>query len=257
MKLDLGFSNACRSLATWGGLAASLLLTTQNARAEKFSNAFIEFEKPANWTCLLEGAEFVCQSNDATKKKEAIIVFAAKLKGDQDSLKQYLDYLDAAKTYPSASGRNVKSEKKYARKTNLREHPWIDALHFESEIPGYYTRYVATLYKEEIGVLVTYSVAKDKYQEYTRLFEPMVNSLTVFRKGNTGINEQTGNGLPQVNIPRAMDGGLFPTGQTVAGGAPEKAPSEGSGSGGGGAGPLLLLVLLGGAVFVFLKKKKG
>lgn len=257
MKLDLGFTNARRSLAALGALAASLLLTSPNARAEKFSNAFIEFEKPANWTCLLEGAEFVCQSNDATKKKEAIIVFAAKLKGDQDSLKQYLDYLDASKTYTSASNRNVKSEKKYARKYNIGEHPWIDALHFESEIPGYYTRYLATLYKEEIGVLVTYSVAKDKYQEYNRLFEPMVNSLKVFRLNNTGINEQATNGLPQVNIPRAMDGGLFPKGQTVAGGAPEKAPSENSGGGGGGAGPLLLLVLVGAAAFIFLKKKKG
>ena len=238
-------------------LSALTLLVTSAARAEKFSNAFIEFEKPSNWNCILEGAEFVCQSNDASKKKEAIIVFAAKLKGDQDSLKQYLDYLDAAKTYTSTSGRNVQSQKKYARKTNLREHPWIDALHFESEIPAYYTRYLATLYKEEIGVLVTYSVVKDKYEEYTRLFEPMVNSLKVFRIANQGINDQSGpGGLPRVNIQGALDGSLFPKGQTtVAGGAPEKPKDENEGA--GGAGPLLLLLLVGGGVFIFLKKKKG
>jgi len=257
MNHTIVFSGTLRKVAALLALAASATLTSQSARADKFTNAFIEFEKPANWNCILEGAEFVCQSNDPAKKKEAIIVFAAKLKGVQDSAKQYLDYLGAAKQYTSGTGRNLTSVVKYAKTTNLREHPWVDSLHFESEIPGYYTRYLATIYKEEIGVLVTYSVSKDKYPEYTRLLEPMVNSLTVFRKGNDGLNSQAGpGGLPQVNIPRAMDGGLFPKNPVTGGGAPEKSKSDGS-EGAAGGGALLLLLLAGAGVFLFLKKKKG
>jgi hypothetical protein len=244
-------------LTAWAALAI-VFGASNSARAEKFSNEFIEFEKPANWTCLLEGAEFVCQSNDAAKKKEAIIVFAAKLKGDQDSLKQYLDYLSNKKVYTSATGKAVESDKKAARNTIIREQPWVDALHYESEIPGYFTRYLATIYKDEIGVLVTYSVVKDKYNDYIKLFEPMVSTLKVFRtaKAFEGLNSVSSNGLPNVNIGgRLGNEALFGQAQSVQGGGKEK--TEGAGEGGGGAAPLLLLLLLGAGAIFFLKKKKG
>ena len=62
----------------------------QNANATKFGNQFVEFELPTGWVCLLEGAEWVCQNQaDAAKKKEAIIVLAAKIQGDQDTIDQY------------------------------------------------------------------------------------------------------------------------------------------------------------------------
>jgi LPXTG-motif cell wall-anchored protein len=235
-------------------LAAQLISPT--AQAEKFTNQFIEFEKPANWNCVLEGAEFVCQSNDPTKKKEAIIVFAAKLKGDQDNLKQYLDYLNTPKSYQSATGKAVVSEKKIAKNTNIKEHPWVDALHFESEIPGFYTRYFATVY-EDIGVLVTYSVAKNQYQDYTKLFEPMVNTLRVFRKkGPINVVGGPANGLPQVNIGQHMGGAdpLFPD-QPAA--PAEKTASKGTGQeDDGDMLPLLMLIALGAGAFIYIKKKR-
>src|SRR4051794_4712207 len=87
--------------------------------AAKFANQFTEFELPPQWQCSLEGAEWVCQSTDESKKRDAIIVLAAKLKGDQDSLDQYLTYLKAAKTFTSVQGKPVKSEPKYAKTDNI------------------------------------------------------------------------------------------------------------------------------------------
>ena len=83
--------------------------------ASKFANQFIEFELPPQWQCNLEGAEWVCQSTDEKKKKEAIIVLAAKIAGPQDSMDQYLTYLKAAKSYTSIQGKPVKSEQKYTQ----------------------------------------------------------------------------------------------------------------------------------------------
>lgn len=161
-------------------------LISTSSYAAKFSNQFSEFELPPNWRCSLEGAEWVCQSGDDARKKEAIIVLAAKLKGDQDSLDQYLEYLRKPKAFTSVSGKPLTSEPKYAKNNIINGQTWVDSLHTESEIPNFYTRYLATV-KEDIGVLITYSVFKPKYQDYLKDFDNLVNTLKVFRKAG-GIN---------------------------------------------------------------------
>src|SRR6478752_7464240 len=93
---------------------SSAALTPSFAHAAKFANQFAEFELPPQWQCNLEGAEWVCQNTNEGKKRDAIIVLAAKLKGDQDSLDQYLTYHKSNKTYTSVQGKPVKSEMKYA-----------------------------------------------------------------------------------------------------------------------------------------------
>lgn len=190
---------------------ALLALSAAGARAEKFANQFVEFEVPPQWQCSLEGAEWVCQNTQEAKKKEAIIVLAAKIKGDQDSLDQYLSYLKSPKTYTAVNGKAVKSEPKYAKAININGHPWIDALHLESEIPGFYTRYLATI-KQDIGALVTYSINKDKYQEYLKDFETLVNTLKVFRKaGGINAGPASGNIFDQAQIPKSLsESAVFP-----------------------------------------------
>ena len=197
--------------------ALTALIAPQSASAAKFANQFVEFELPVRWQCNLEGAEWVCQSQDETKKRDAIIVLAAKLKGDQDSIDQYLNYLKTPKVYQSIQGKAVKSEAKYAKQVQLNDHPWVDALHLESELPGFYTRYVATI-KQDIGVLVTFSINKDKYNLYQADCENMVNTLKVFRKAG-GINvAPTGTSLfANTQIPSKIeDSSVFPTQPTIS-----------------------------------------
>lgn len=188
-----------------------------DSHAAKFANQFIEFEVPSDWTCLLEGTEWVCQNQtDATKKKDGIIIFAAKIQGDQDTLDQYLGYLKNPKAYTTPQGKTVTSEVRYAQNKTIQDQPWVDALHLESEIPGFLTRYLATV-KDGIGILVTYSVNKNKYQEYASMFDTMVKSLKVFRREG-GINASSGqsdlfkgtkvpSGLSSETIFGAADGG--------------------------------------------------
>jgi len=203
----------------------ALLAFGANAQATRFANQFTEFELPPQWQCNLEGAEWVCQSSNEAKKRDAIIVLAAKLKGDQDSLDQYLTYLKAAKTYNSVQGKPVKSDPKYAKTINLNGQAWVDSLHLESEIPGFYTRYLATV-KQDIGVLVTYSINKAKYQEYLGDFETMVKTLQVFRKTG-GINIQSADkNLFDTKIPTSMtESTVFPNANPQGGGEEAPAPA--------------------------------
>ena len=194
--------------------------------AAKFANQFTEFELPPQWQCNLEGAEWVCQSTNEAKKKDAIIVLAAKLKGDQDSLDQYLTYLKSSKTFTSPTGKPVKSEAKYAKTVNLSGQAWVDALHLESEIPGFYTRYLATV-KQDIGVLVTYSINENKYQAYLDDFDNMVKTLKVFRKtGGINVAPQSGNLFQNAQIPAGMGTDTIFPGAQVQGGSDTKVTSH-------------------------------
>ncbi len=83
-----------------------IMLITLSApiEAKRFANQYSEFELPSGWRCSLEGNEWVCQSENAQRKKEAIIILAAKKRGAQDSLAEYQAYLKKTKTaYSSRS----------------------------------------------------------------------------------------------------------------------------------------------------------
>ena len=232
----------------------SLGLLSPPAYAVKFANQFTEFELPPQWQCTLEGAEWVCQSSNEAKKKEAIIVLAAKVKGDQDSLDQYLTYLKAAKVFNNIQGKPMKSEAKYAKSVNLNGQAWVDSLHLESEVPGFYTRYLATV-KQDIGVLITYSINKSKYQYYLGDFENMVKTLQVFRKaGGINVAPSTSNLFQNAQIPTQIAAETIfpgPNIQGAADSAPAPAPQKNSSSN------LMIVGIIGAVGFFLWKKRQG
>jgi hypothetical protein len=238
---------------TFATFSALILLGTPS-HAARFANQFTEFELPPGWQCNLEGAEWVCQNQEESKKREAMIVLAAKLKGDQDSLDQYLTYLKATKSFTTPQGRTMKSEPKYAKSVVLNGHSWVDALHLESEIPGFYTRYLATV-KEDIGVLITYSINQAKYQEYLTAFDTMIATLKVFRKtGGINAAPAQGNLFDQAKVPTQMtENQVFPSGN-IEGGAEETKPKSRRKD-----DTTFYLLAAAGAValFLFLKRKRG
>lgn len=241
-----------KKLGFIGTLAA---LISAPAFGARFANQFIEFELPPQWQCALEGAEWVCQSTQDGKKRDAIIVLAAKLKGDQDSLDQYFAYLKGQKNYVSVQGKPIKSEVKYAKTATLNDHPWVDSLHLESEIPGFYTRYLATV-KADIGVLVTYSINKDKYSSYLSDFENLVKTLKVFRKPGLGLNANPNSNIFQnTTIPQGVTGDTVFGGVTPQGGAEGKVTTKKKPQDDDTL--LFILIGLGALGFILWKRKKG
>jgi hypothetical protein len=231
-----------------------VLLLPAAANADKFANQFTEFELPPQWKCNLESAEWVCQSENASKKTDAIIVLAAKLKGEQDSLDQYLAYLKNAKVWNSVQGKQLTSQPKYAKTVDVNGHPWVDSLHLESELPGFYTRYLATV-KNDIGVLVTFSVNKAKYQDYLQDVENMVKTLRVFRKPG-GINTGNNNLFQNVTMPQTLsEGTVFPVNPPQGGSdaAPKKKKAEEEED-----LPLMPILAIGGIIaYIVWRRRRG
>jgi hypothetical protein len=168
-------------------LCLIVLSLTSNVFAKRFSSKYCEFELPAGWECALEGSEYVCQSENADRKKESIIILAAKIRGEQDNLDEYMAYLKKTKEYNLPGGKKQVSEPKSTKLSRINEQQWVDALHLASEVPGFYTRYLATV-KEDLGVAVTFSVTKDLYATYQPIIDKLVSTLRVFRQKKTDLS---------------------------------------------------------------------
>lgn len=171
----------------WFGwwLLVLMLSASESAHAGVFRNRFLEFETPAYWACGLEGTEWVCQDSRPDRKKESIIVLAAKERGPQDSLEAYRDHLVNPKVWRTDKGRQLTSKVLGVKTVLIKGHAWVDATHDESEVPGFRTRYLATL-RERIAVLVTYSIAKERYDERAPEFDAMLKTLNILSPGSAG-----------------------------------------------------------------------
>lgn len=238
----------------WLFILLTVFVISPDANAKRFLSQFCEFELPPKWECALEGTEWVCQSVNKNRKKEAIIILAAKVRGSQDSLDEYKAYLSAQKTFTIPGGKTQVSDPKYTKVKEINAHKWVDSLHLASEVPGFYTRYLATV-KQNLGVAVTFSVSKDHYDSYKDLFDQIVNTLRVFaQKTNTGeyvITEAEEKLIDEETPFIATDDQSFALGQRK---------KKGGSAAGSGTDFYLYLALAAVGIFLFLKsrgKKKG
>ena len=55
---------------------------------------------------------------------------------------------------------------------------WVEATQYESEVPKFYTKYLATVW-DRIALLVTFSAHKDSWDHFQSLIVPCIKSLEV------------------------------------------------------------------------------
>ena len=223
--------------------------------AKLFKNTYVSFEYPDTWDCHLENTEWICRASSDKESKEAIIVLTAKEVGPIDSFEAYSTHL-ATPQIPIYKGKaGTKSKVTYPpKRVNINDQPWIDGLHASSEVPNYFTRYLATI-KDKIAILFTCTAHKDYYTKYNMSFFKAVQSLRVIANKNildkpTGVrasNETIGSA-----ISTAMPGDLI---------VEDSQPQASASSGGASSTKSMLLglaaLLAGFGVYIFLKKKKG
>ena len=223
------------------------------AEAKVFHNAYVSFELPDKWQCNLEQTEWVCRTSDAVSNREAIIILTAKEIGPSDSLPGYLQHLKTPRTIPSRTGQPLQSQVLKVEQRNISSQPWIDGMQLSSEIPNYYTRYLATT-KDRIGVLVTFSAHKLFYTKYSADFFRTIESLRIIATKSLMSGSGGGANLPGSETLGGNTGANMPVDMNG------DAPGEGSGGGGSNdmlKGFLALALILGaGGVYFFIKKQK-
>jgi hypothetical protein len=159
-------------------LITCLLSISSVSEAKLFRNAYVSFELPGRWDCHLEGTEWVCSSQLKDKSREAIIILTAKEVGPSDTLEAYEQHLKTPRVIPGGRGRPSHSQVKHMKRRQIAGHAWVDSMHMGSEIPSYYTRYLATI-KDRLAILVTFSAHQRHYTKYSQDFFKAIDSLKV------------------------------------------------------------------------------
>ncbi len=232
-------------------------LTAPFAHARTFKNAYISFEMIDSWSCKLEQTEWVCRSEDQQESREAVIILTAKERGVTDTFPQYFDHLNKPMTLNLKSGGTMPSTITIPPKeVTINDQIWLDALHVNSEVQNYYTRYLATI-KDDIAILVTFSVHNKFYAKHSSHFLNTVKSLRVIAPKDLVSNPGAG--------PLHGSGEML--GSTIGGAMPSDLLASDDGIAGedGGKGPLqnpaflgliaVLIAILGYVGYKFLKKK--
>ena len=152
-------------------LALGFFFLSMSAWADKFENIYLSFNLPDGWKCKQEGTEFVCKASTPSNKNHvAVMIMTAKEPGPTDTLAAYTEHL---RTLGPTTGATLI---KGPVQVNLQGTIWIDATLLGSEIPNFYTRYMATV-KGNLAVLYTFSVHKSRYEDFVGVSTLAVQTL--------------------------------------------------------------------------------
>lgn len=229
----------------------SVILLSFSAHAKVFRNAYIAFEMPETWKCNLEQTEWVCRSEQTKESKEAIIILTAKEVGPTDTLPLYEAHLNSPIQVALRGGGTTESKIVYkAKNVQINDQPWMDSLHLGSEVPNYFTRYVATI-KDKIAILVTFSAHKQYYTKYSQDFFKAVMSLRVIASKNLLAKPDLGPIRPGSETLGGPIGSAMPADMLQ-----EETPQSKGGNKTMLLGGALLLAALGGLIFMKARKKK-
>ncbi len=155
-------------------------LLTLPKMSSALTTAYVSFEQPAGWECELSSGVWICQSNQEGDRKESVLLSIASQATQWDSLDNYETYLKKPREIQDDTGRKVTSTVTYARRRDINGHPWIDSLQKNSELPGFWARYLATIKETKttkLAILITYIISDEKYAKLAPQFERLVASL--------------------------------------------------------------------------------
>lgn len=148
--------------------------------AKTFKTQFVKLELPPNWDCKQEEIDWVCHPDNLAERSEAMIVIVTKAVNEvDDNFDKYEETLKVGREMRDLLGNAYTSQVKSIRRRQISGQTWVDALHLGSEIPGFYTRYVASI-KEKVAGLVTYSVAESVYPKYSAALDAMIDSAEIY-----------------------------------------------------------------------------
>jgi len=154
----------------------AIVLSLQ-AEAKQFKTQFFSLKLPPNWDCAKEELDYVCQPDNLHERSEVIMVIVTKAVDPvDDTVEKYLETLKKPQTMRDLLGKSYKSEVKYARINSIRDREWVDSLQFGSEIPGFFTRYLASI-EEKVAGLVTYAIAESAYAKWAPVMEDMIKTI--------------------------------------------------------------------------------
>ena len=148
--------------------------TTWPAFAESYGP--LNFMLPPGWSCAMVKSSDVCMDKSSAKPN-GVLVVTFKNKTPSDSLLFYKNQLSSPR--PLRDGELVTpSEVKLVREITINGQQWVEAVHHNSEIRGFYTHYLATV-AAPYALLVSITVNDQNYANMMMSLAPTINSMRI------------------------------------------------------------------------------
>src|SRR5258708_2117667 len=128
-------------------LVYATMLTLPSA-AFALTTAYVSFEHPDGWRCELSQGVCICQSTIEPDRKESVVLSIATMPTEWDTVDNYENYLKQPRPIQDEEGNTLTSKVTYSRRRNINGSVWVDSLQFNSELPGFWARYVATVHNK-------------------------------------------------------------------------------------------------------------
>jgi len=231
----------------------------QTGQAKRFKTSYLDFVLPDRWECGLKGKAFLCRyrvsknclgnpkakgcKEQIKKSREAVIVISAKEKSKIDSMPAYKTHFGSSKKFNASAG-SSQSKVIHNKLVGIRKLKWVDGMHLGSEIPHYYTRYLATI-NGKVAVLVSFTAHKLHYTDYSDQFFQGIKSLRVTANDLSKVKKtELGNQILShpIDLPDLVM---------------ESAPQDNSGDDLSTILFALSMILAGTGVFIWYKSKKA
>lgn len=226
-------------------LVVAALLFGDHAGAKVFATSYLQVEIPDAWDCSNIDRVWACQEKNPTHQRSAVLVITAKQAGPQDYLESLRAQLKSPQSITGTQRTAVTSKLEWTKDLRIGEEPWVEFLHLNREIEGFYTYYLATVARG-LTVIVSFSFEKSKTKEMQAMMNQLRSTLKLIAKPLEPADSPV--------TPQAAD-----RPQGLAALAGDTAPSSGGPMGGRAGLSLPILLVIGailavGAVFYFKRK---
>ena len=184
-------------------LIFSFLVLSQGAWALNMETEDFAIQLPDGWSCDPDESVIVCTELNDERRKSAIVLINYKTAGPTDTLAEARSRLNKPKSTRVENGAPRLSRVVSFQDRSINGLTWIEALHFEGELPDYYTYYLATK-KSGKFFLITLSAFKGAWDKYRPQFENIIASLRIVApepSDSSGAVPMAGMGGDQVPTP--------------------------------------------------------
>lgn len=145
-------------------------------QAKVLETSYLTAKIPDHWDCHLANQQWVCRSQVKGYGSRVVASFVAKRASPEESIENFLTHFKSPKSIASKSGRSVVSKVVSVNKVTVNNVGWVQAVHFQGEVPNYYTYYMATVHKG-VAVAIQFSSHKDVFKTMKPYFTRVVFSL--------------------------------------------------------------------------------
>ncbi|MBC87263.1 MAG: hypothetical protein CL677_08805 [Bdellovibrionaceae bacterium] len=166
-------------------LLTLLIFLGSFAEAKRFDTSYLSLDLPAPWQCSKVDTYWICK--DPRQAQAEIILFLfAKVAKQGDSVRGYWDQLRQSKTITGFNNLPIQSKVYNIQMANISNHQWVQALHGNSEIQGFASYYLATVYNN-ISILASISVKQGRYDQYKNV---IANTMYSIKLKNIRVQER-------------------------------------------------------------------